>query len=161
MSVKPAITTTSVGPYAIKAKMTNNNCFGLNGTLTPQNGETIISGTESLTSVVASTGVEGCGALLGGGPTATPGITVKWKGTSKITSTVLGASSAVITPGSPNTRLSPSGVVTSGWSSPATYAINLGINTATLAAECASSKGVKKFALNDQGGDNLEIGPAF
>jgi hypothetical protein len=141
--------------------MTNNNCIGINGTSTTQNGETLISSTESLTYVVAGNGTAGCGALLAGGPTATPAITVKWKGTSKITSTVLGATSAVITPGSPNTTLSLTGPVTAGWSSPATYQINLGINTATLAAMCTSKKGVKKFALNDLSGDNLEIGPAF
>ena len=161
VKVSPAITATSVGPYKVTVKMTNNNCIGLMGTSTTQNGETIISSTESLKFTVPSTGVAGCSTLLSGGSIATPAFAVKWKGTSKITSTVLGASNAVITVGSPNSVLSVSGAVTSGWSSPATYQINLGINTATLAAACASKKGVKSFAVNDLGGDNLEIGPAF
>jgi hypothetical protein len=161
VKISPAITATSVGPYKVTVKMTNNNCIGLNGTSTTQNGETIISSTESLTFTVPSTGVAGCSTLLSGGSIATPPITVKWKGTSKITSTVLGASNTTITVGSPNSVLSLTGAVTSGWSSPATYQINLGINTAAVAAACAGKKGLKGFPVNDLNGDNLEIGPAF
>jgi len=161
VKVSPAITPTSVGPYKATVKMTNNDCIGLDGTSTTQNGETIISSTESVKFTVPSTGAAGCSTLLSGGTIAIPAITVKWKGTSKITTTVLGASSAVIGVGSPNSTLSVTGAVTSGWSSPATYQISLGIDTATLAAACTSKKGVKSFAVNDLSGDNLEIGPAF
>jgi len=165
VSVKPAITSTSVGPYTVKAKLTNNKCIGLAGTSTTQNGETIISSTEALTFTVpvSSPPTAGCSALLtgGAGSFTVPSITVKWKGTSKITSTVLGSSGVTITPGSPDSIISLGGSVTSGWSSPATYQISLGTNTAALAAACVSKKGLSKFTVDDNGGDNLEIGPAF
>jgi hypothetical protein len=168
VTIKPAInlTTPVTKPIKISAKLTNTDCIGLDGTSTTQNGETIISSTETLAfTVEPSTPPEpGCDALVGSGPpTAIPSSTIKWKGTSKITSTVLGASTATITPGSPNSTLAVTGNVTSGWSTPptATYSITLGINTATVAADCSSKKGLSKFAVNDLSGDNLEIGPAF
>lgn len=79
----------------------------------------------------------------------------------KITPTVLGASSAVITPGYPNTVILLTGVVIVAWGSPAGYEITLSLDTAKLEAGCASAKGIKKLTLNDNGGGNLEIGPAF
>jgi len=165
VKVSPAITPTSVGPYKATVKMTNNDCIGLDGTSTTQNGETIISSTESLSYTIppSSPPKPGCVALASGGSEPIPASTIKWKGTSKITSTVLGASTATITTGSPNSVLAVTGNVTSGWSTPptATYSISLGINTATVAAGCDSKKGLSKFAVNDLGGDNLEIGPAF
>jgi hypothetical protein len=168
VTVKPAINSTTpvTKPVKITAKLTNNDCVGLDGTSTTQNGETIISSTESLkfTTPPSNPPVPGCNALIGGGPPTTiPSSTIKWKGTSAITSTVLGGSSAVITPGSPNSTISVTGNVTSGWSTPpaATYSITLSVNTATLAADCASKKGLSKFTVSDNGGDNLEIGPNF
>jgi hypothetical protein len=168
VSIKPAInlTTPVTKPIKISAKLTNNDCIGLDGTSTTQNGETIVSSTETLKfTVEPSTPPEpGCDALVGSGPpTAIPSSTIKWIGTSKITPTVLGASTATITTGSPNSTLAVTGNVTSGWSTPptATYSITLGINTATVAADCASKKGLSKFTVNDLSGDNLEVGPAF
>jgi hypothetical protein len=168
VKISPAInlTTPVTKPIKITAKLTNNDCVGLDGTSTTQNGETLISSTESLTYSVppSSPPVPGCDALTGSGPpTPVPSSTVKWKGTSKITSTVLGASSATITVGSPNSTIAITGNVTSGWSTPptATYSITLGINTAAVAAACESKKGLSKFTANDLSGDNLEIGPAF
>ncbi len=167
VKVKPAITSTSVGPYTVSAKLTNDDCIGLDGTSTTQNGETLISSKESVTFTVpvSNPPTEGCSTLLSGGSgtITVPSITVKWKGTSKITTTVLGSSGVTITPGSPNSTLSLGGAVTSGWSGPpaATYQISLGTNTASLAADCAGKKGLSKFSVNDLNGDNLEIGPAF
>jgi len=167
VKLSPAInlTTPVTVPVKVTAKLTNDDCIGLDGTSTTQNGETIISSTESLSYTIppSSPPKPGCVALASGGSEPIPASTIKWKGTSKITSTVLGASTATITTGSPNSVLAVTGNVTSGWSTPptATYSISLGINTATVAAGCDSKKGLSKFAVNDLGGDNLEIGPAF
>ncbi|MGO8872879.1 MAG: hypothetical protein ACLQPH_16035 [Acidimicrobiales bacterium] len=167
VKLSPAInlTTPVTVPVKVTAKLTNNDCIGLDGTSTTQNGETIISSTETLSySIPPSSPPEpGCAALAGGGSEPIPASTIKWKGTSKITPTVLGASTATITTGSPNSTLAVTGNVTSGWSTPptATYSITLGINTAAVAAGCESKKGLKSFAVNDLSGDNLEIGPAF
>jgi hypothetical protein len=165
IKLSPAInlTTPVTVPVKVTAKLTNNDCIGLDGTSITQNGETIISSTESLSYTIPPSNPPqpGCVALAGGGTEPIPASTIKWKGTSKITSTVLGASTATITTGSPNSILSVTGTVNSGWITPATYSINLGINTATVAAGCQGKKGLKSFAVNDLNGDNLEIGPAF
>ncbi len=168
VTVKPAInlTTPVTVPVTITAKLKNNDCIGLDGTSTTQNGETIKSSTEDLTFTTppSSPPQPGCAALIGGGPPTTiPSSTIKWKGTSAITSTVLGGSSAVITAGSPNSTIAITGTVTSGWSTPptATYQITLAVDTATLTKDCESKGGLKKFSVTDNGGDNLEIGPNF
>ena len=159
--IVPAITSTSTGPYVVTAKLKNSDCIGLSGTSTTQGGVTLKKSTEDVT-VNIPAGSPGCGSLLGGGTYAVPPITVKWS-PSTITETVLGAATVTITPGSPNTTLNLTGNVTSGWSTPpaATYEINLGLTTATLAKDCASKAGLKSLKMNDLGGDNLEIGPNF
>ncbi|MGO8872977.1 MAG: hypothetical protein ACLQPH_16555 [Acidimicrobiales bacterium] len=167
VKISPAInlTTNVTKPVKVTATLTNNHCIGLDGTSLTQNGETIISSKESLKFTVkpSSPPQPGCLTLVGSGPpTAVPKSTVDWIGTSKITPTVLGPSTAVVTVGPPTT-LSLTGNVLSGWSTPptATYQITLGINLATVTKACESSKGLSKFSVTDNGGDNLEIGPAF
>lgn len=165
ISIKPAInlTTPVTSPVTVTAKLTNNNCIGLDGTSTTQGGETLISSTESLTYSVPPTSppTPGCDTLAGASTTSVPSSTIKWKGSSKITSTVLGAATATINASAGTITIT--GSVTSGWSgSGNTYSITLYYNSASLIAACGSKKGLSKFSVTaGPSGDNLEIGPAF
>jgi hypothetical protein len=163
VSIKPAITATSVGPYTVTFKGKNGDCTALAGP-TPSPFISLLTSTEALTFTVpvANPPVMGCATLLSGGATAVPASTIKWKAKGyKVDTTDLGPSSAVTTPGSPDSTITLTGDVTSGWSETATFSITLSANTTTLANDCASKKGLSKFAVTDGSGDNLEIGPAF
>ncbi|MGO8872066.1 MAG: hypothetical protein ACLQPH_11820 [Acidimicrobiales bacterium] len=166
VTVKPPITATSTGPYTVTFKGKNGNCVGLLGTSITQNGETLVSSTEAITYTVPASSTVGCAALLGGGGiTPVPNFTIKWKGTSKITPTVANfPNGGTVSVGTTTGVISfTGGPVVSGWSSPPTPTIDvsLGFSLATLVKDCGSAKGLSKFAVNDNGGDNLEIGPAF
>ena len=164
ITLKPAInlTTTVTVPIKVTAKLTNDDCVGVDGTTTTPFISSLTS-KESLKYSIppSSPPTTGCGSLASGGSEPVPASKIAWKGTGgKIDDTGLAASTATIDASAGT--ISIMGSVTSGWSeSPATYSITLYVNEATVLAGCESKKGLSKFSVTDGSGDNLEIGPAF
>jgi len=167
ISISPAATLTSAGPWTVTFKGVNNKCVGLGGTSLTQGGtptgggETLTKSTDTFTFTVQNvTGALGtlCTDLETGGPIATPvNTTIDWLGTSPITaSTVVFPNGGQFVPG----LIQLLGGSTSG-SFTGTTDVLLGYNLLTVWTDCATATGLATLPVNHLGGDNLMVGTAF
>jgi hypothetical protein len=168
MTISPAATNTSTGPYTVSFVGKNNNCIGLYGTsLTvsiASTGQTVTlkKSTDKFSFVVpAGSGAPGglCNTLLGGG--TTPAINpfpINWigsGGTIVPTTTKFPLGGNVV----PGIMTWANGTNLTG-SFPGTTDMYLGYNLATAIAGC-TGPGITTLAMNDAGGDNLMVGTTF
>ncbi len=170
MTISPAATSTSTGPYTVTFVGKNTKCVGLYGTsLTlsvASTGQTVKlkKSTEKFSfTVPASPNAPGalCNTLLSGG--TTPPISpfpIGWLGSGGTlvpTTTEFPVGGNVV----PGIMTWVNGTNLAG-SFPGTTDLYLGYNLATAIADCAATgPGVTTLAMNDVGGDNLMVGAAF
>ena len=168
MTISPAATSTSTGPYTVSFVGKNSKCIGLYGTsltvTVASTGQTVnLTNSKEKFSFVIPAGANApgglCNTLLSGGTTpAISAFPIKWLGTG-----------GTIVP--TTTRFPLGGNVVPGiftWvngtnlpgSFPGTTDMNLGYNLATAIAGC-TGPGITTLAMHDLGGDNLMVGTAF
>jgi len=169
LTISPPATNTSTGPYTVTFTGKNKKCVGLYGTILSQGlpGTTALvtlkKSLESFSYVVPATpNAPGnlCNTFLSGGsaPPVLPPFPITWFGSGgtispTIASFPLGGN---ILPGLMTWINGPTVGSFAG-----TTDLFLGYNLVTVAAGCAVATGISTLPVNDLGGDNLMVGPAF
>jgi hypothetical protein len=168
MTISPAATSTSTGPYTVSFAGKNTKCVGLYGTSLvvsiASTGQTVTltKSTDKFSFVVpAGSAAPGglCNTLLSGG--TTPAISpfpINWLGSG---GTIVPTTTSFPLGGNvvPGIFTWVNGTNLAG-SFPGTTDLYLGYNLATAIAGC-TGPGITTLAMNDLGGDNLMVGSAF
>jgi hypothetical protein len=166
LTINPPVTDTSNAPETVTFNGKNSKCVGLPTAVgtTPmtQNGVKLKSSHESF--VFSFIGTGGAGALcqslkVGMMPTPPTVITmpINWTGTGPITQTLLNFPNGLLF--YPGLAVLVNGSATGSFAG--TSDVLLGYNLANVFTACASSTGLSSLPINQLGGDNLMVGPAF
>jgi hypothetical protein len=171
MTFSPPVTSTSVDPYTITFKGTNNKCVGLGTTSLSQGlpGTTAVVTLKKSTESFSFTTTAGpnsfpgelCGTLESGGPLGNPvpPFPIIWSGSGG-TITPTTATFPLAGTVAPGVFQWLNGVTTGSFAG--TTDLLLGYNLASVFTACAAGgPGIATLPVDDLGGDNLMVGPAF